>query len=779
MTTIDLTAAHGTNYKIVTKDHFGGNFLFHTYSVDSNSSADFSIRNLGITSLRYPGGGTTEERFDVKNPDKKTLDDGSTATTLTEIFEYAGNNNLSLKIVIPMDTFKYPGSGAVSGREYNKQHLENFIDKSMALAKSNNVAIQSFELGNEYWGRDDRAPTQRSEDYGLQAAHAAKIIRDHLTESHHNSTFDPKILVQQGSFVPGQAVPGGPQLWADLSASDSNNIIISKFSQVSGSFSSIDGLVMHRYQNGEMESFDPLIGHGLRGQWVNHLNDAGLDGNSIMMNWTEWNSHHQNSSLEYGLRQGSNILNMFSSGLSLRDGGNPYLSSMDIWPIFGNNDLNALSYNSAGRTVITAGGKTFQMMSEELVGLKPVDISNQNENILISSFFDEDKKLVVFVSSRSDATQVVDISLGGLTSGYHHVWGKSLDVVGEGPVNIKETPTKLTVLNSEDLFKDGDPNIDLNLNPYQVTRLVFSFGNNGVNILGDKTDAYNDKLVGSGFGDVMNGYGGNDRLEGLAGNDRLTGGAGNDTILGGSGNDTLNGNSGNDRLNGGPGADLMKGGAGNDIYFIESSGDTIVESLAGGTDLINASISIDLNSNSGAYSNVENITLTGANNIDASGSADDNILIGNGGNNTLLGRLGNDTLDGGIGQDRLEGGSGHDVLNGGSNADTLLGGNGHDSLNGGAGPDRIDGGSGNDTLNGGGGADNFIFRKGYGSDIITDFSNDVDVIDLRGFGISNFNQALNYATQIGGRVEFDFGDGDVLTIRNITINDLSDDMTFG
>ena len=56
-----------------------------------------------------------------------------------------------------------------------------------------------------------------------------------------------------------------------------------------------------------------------------------------------------------------------------------------------------------------------------------------------------------------------------------------------------------------------------------------------------------------------------------------------------------------------------------------------------------------------ASNDVENITLTGNDNINATGNSLDNSLTGNSGNNTLHGDSGNDTLDGGTGQDSMLG----------------------------------------------------------------------------------------------------------------------------
>jgi Ca2+-binding RTX toxin-like protein len=76
--------------------------------------------------------------------------------------------------------------------------------------------------------------------------------------------------------------------------------------------------------------------------------------------------------------------------------------------------------------------------------------------------------------------------------------------------------------------------------------------------------------------------------------------------------------------------------------------------------------------------NVENLTLTGSSNINATGNTLDNTLTGNAGNNVLDGGTGNDVLTGGTGNDTMMGGSGDDLF-------VYMKGNGSDSMNGGSG----------------------------------------------------------------------------------------------
>ncbi len=273
---------------------------------------------------------------------------------------------------------------------------------------------------------------------------------------------------------------------------------------------------------------------------------------------------------------------------------------------------------------------------------------------------------------------------------------------------------------------------------------------------------------------------------GSGGNDILTGAGGADTLLGQAGNDTLSGGDGNDTLNGGSGTNALRGGAGDDLYMVTSVFDTVDErnyapavvngSDAGGTDTVSSSISYTLAAHTllGANSRgaIENLTLTGAVNINGTGNALANVITGNDGSNTLNGGLGADIMAGGVGNDTYEvdnigdvvieatgqgtdvvrttlttytlgdnienlaytaalnftgngnalaniivggagintlaDGDGNDTLHGQGANDFLYGEIGADTLNGGAGADLLDGGIGADTLNGGGGNDRYI-----------------------------------------------------------------------
>ena len=132
-----------------------------------------------------------------------------------------------------------------------------------------------------------------------------------------------------------------------------------------------------------------------------------------------------------------------------------------------------------------------------------------------------------------------------------------------------------------------------------------------------------------------------------------------------AGADTIYGQGGNDSLDGGAGADLLDGGPGGDTFYVDNSGDRVVEAAGAGSDTVRSSVTLTL------PANVERLVLTGSQAIDGHGTNSADRLIGNGQPNLL---------DGGAGDDWIEGGSGADRLFGGTGYDTVIGGGGRDSF---------------------------------------------------------------------------------------------------
>ncbi|WP_395021980.1 beta strand repeat-containing protein, partial [Dongia sp.] len=314
--------------------------------------------------------------------------------------------------------------------------------------------------------------------------------------------------------------------------------------------------------------------------------------------------------------------------------------------------------------------------------------------------------------------------------------------------------------------------------------------------------AFNDVLYGNNVANVLNGGDGIDTADysaataavwlrpiedaacsgaeaagdSLISIERLIGSAFNDTLYGsykgGMSDPTDN------YIDGGAGADYMAAWNGNDTYIVDNTGDVVNEYSGGGIDTVYASVTYSIT----IYT--DNLTLTGAAAINATGNSGDNVLIGNSAANTLTGAAGNDTLDGGAGNDALVGGAGDDIyvvdnagdvvtestsegtdlvrasvsytlgsnvenltltgtaaINGtGNTLDNVLTGNdAANTLTGGAGNDTLNGGTGNDTLVGGAGNDTYVVDSA--GDVITEGAG--DVADLVQSSASNYTLGAN------------------------------------
>jgi Ca2+-binding RTX toxin-like protein len=95
---------------------------------------------------------------------------------------------------------------------------------------------------------------------------------------------------------------------------------------------------------------------------------------------------------------------------------------------------------------------------------------------------------------------------------------------------------------------------------------------------------------------------------------------------------------------------------------------------------------------------------------------------------------------------------------------------GHDTIDGGRGHDTIDGGAGDDVLTGGDGHDTFIFRPGFGNDIITDFTSkggDRDVIYFSDSFFDEYDDLEASLEQVGDHVVITVSEGDHITLQNV------------
>jgi len=110
---------------------------------------------------------------------------------------------------------------------------------------------------------------------------------------------------------------------------------------------------------------------------------------------------------------------------------------------------------------------------------------------------------------------------------------------------------------------------------------------------------------------------------------------------------------------------------------------------------------------------------------------------------------------------------------GSSGNDALSGGTGGDSIHGDSGNDRISGGDHWDKMRGGTGADEFVFSGNFATDVVRDFNlREGDGLELNdsiwGGRLSAAGVVAKYAKVVSGDVVFNFGNGEVIVLENVT-----------
>jgi Ca2+-binding RTX toxin-like protein len=404
----------------------------------------------------------------------------------------------------------------------------------------------------------------------------------------------------------------------------------------------------------------------------------------------------------------------------------------------------------------------------------------------------------------ADATYASTL-IGGLGNDIYHVFNSSDVIIEDNNLGsdaiVSTISFDLAGLSIERLTLVGDANID-------ATGRVFAdriTGNGG-----------NNQLVGLGGNDMLDGGLGVDTMVGGTGDDtyyvdniddrvvELQGRAEglNDVVysstnfslfrtfvetltltgsskinaIGNTQSNHLNGNYADNIFYGGGGDDVMIGGRGDDTYYVDSSSDKVieVERRENGNDIIVSTANYDL---TGTF--VENLTLSSerailipfgnytfaifpyfadGRNINGTGNALANNIIGNSGDNVIDGRGGADTMSGGFGNDTYYvDEAGDRVIDAGTNRyydnyDTvyskvsfdvgsqliervILTGMGNNNVGGNALANDLQGNRGNNVLDGRGGVD--TMTGGRGDDIYyVDNSRD-RVIELQGVAQGN------------------------------------------
>ena len=270
-----------------------------------------------------------------------------------------------------------------------------------------------------------------------------------------------------------------------------------------------------------------------------------------------------------------------------------------------------------------------------------------------------------------DGWQGADTMIGGAGNDVYNVDSAS-DIVteyaGEGIDTVKVRRSSYTlpadVENADLRYYSGSISVTGN-----SANNVFIMGTGAQSVIGGAgVDTVSYAYTGAVSVDLWTwDYGGEAADEYFTGIENLTGSA-YDDVLRALGTQSI--------IDGGPGADTMEGRNGGDIYYVDNSGDVVIEIAGGGTDEVRIRnlASYTLPDQVEKLTNFTNHVFTGTGNSLA------NLITGGTVTDYLHGGAGHDTLNGGDGDDELHGDDDHDILNGGSGSDIMYGGYGNDTF---------------------------------------------------------------------------------------------------
>lgn len=594
-----------SNRTVITGDHFGVNLV--TVYDEEFANPDYGLADLavemGVTTLRFPGGAATEHFFDMADPDAtvSNFDAAETLLPMTGFLAQAGQAGIAASIVIPTQRgFTQTAAEALLEGSYGERSVDpdylqqvlDFVRHTLDAAAENGVEITAFELGNEFWGSGEMT----AGEYGSLVARLAPAIDQLLADLGQPQV---QIVVQSQAaasqlFSPRDAVtayvdPANPDLvlgpaeiaadfggtppagWTAVTVPGQGTAywqladLVEAINARPGAGAAIDGLVDHYYVRGGFDEVDTSFGFGF--DQINrfgNLLDRPDDLPELELHITEWNANSRDALNNRGLQHAGMMVENF---YELTTHG---VDSAQIWPLTFDQSQNITLVNLA-QTDLTIAGEMFSMMRDSLVDLTPTFDWSIDGNLDVHGFSNADR-MVVFAGERSgsDRSEIsLDLSQV-LDSGRYFVTATHLGDGGAGGQDHRAQP----VLTYQDGVMLSGTTFDFSLESWAMMQLEITRIGGGRDVIEGQSG--DDRMRGFGGADTLRGEDGNDWLQGGSGGDTLLGGQGRDALLGGDGNDRLLGGQGRDRLIGGGGDDTLIGGSGRDLLTGGSGQDTFV-----------------------------------------------------------------------------------------------------------------------------------------------------------------------------------------------------------
>lgn len=461
---------------------FGGNVLAPRAHMTGPESYAHAIEELGVTTLRYPGGSLTEYMFDMRNPDAEWAVDPDTGRLesfipLSDVMGYAADTGRSVSIVIPtrdqLSETQFDDNGDRMPA-IDRAVLQDFV-RDVVSGQYGHGTVAAFEIGNEYWGSGE----MNASEYGRLAADMAELIDRELNalSGDFPQAAEVDVLVQVGTnfgssdlsddyagIAPRDVVadlnasygldlgdevifPNGGMDWTEIN----NEILLSHFDD--DAMAATDGVIAHVYSRA------PVVEHSrwfqleqIQEHWVER--DPTLE-----IHVTEWNQKANTNAFDetrdYGLYQAQEMLQQVEEFMRMD------VDSAQVWPLIQNTD----SALALGREYDqpTAPGHMFSMMSDNLPGMKMLDFNPQDERATelvtsemnIHAFADGQDMLFYFTSNLTNGVVNSEVDISNLVGSFASMEITTLGVQQGSSPGDTTSPAVVSYPDPEDLHVDG------------------------------------------------------------------------------------------------------------------------------------------------------------------------------------------------------------------------------------------------------------------------------------------------------------------------------------
>ena len=593
----------------VSEDIFGGNLLFDRDRLDGTFNQ--IVDDLGVTGLRYPGGGLAEHRdpetgaflFDVTRPDTTDLN-GSSVMAVSEFIAYATANDLDMSFVIPTSETYGQNYRMVFGDPSWSAPMEDGVpvpllgirqdryDAILAYARDlidgryGEIDGAILEIGNEFYSPGNMSPAiadaipdgtwirHTAESYGIVASSLAKDISEYATAAGKRHLIE--IHVQAGRSELGDTHD---------KASERNSAILAQFDE--GELAAVDGVISHFYPRSHamIDHDDPAGMSDIKNARAGYI-DAweAAAGRDLTFNVSEWNvgSPHGVD----GMKQVA-VLAEFFEFFQHHD-----VDVASIWALQQRtqNDLSG----DEGIGILTVAGEFFQIMGRSIVGKTLHESAEGTDGLRTYLWADAWDNVTVVLVNDTDATRAQAFDIGALATAGERIALSRLSAWADpSREDAHARPDAVAMLSVEGMAAPSGA-LTLDFAPGEVIVLTVA-RTEGFDIQSDLSVRAEHGTTGaesftaSRFDDVIAMGAGEDTVHGGDGDDLLRGGAGDDILDGGAGADTLHGGDGDDTLIGGGGLDEMWGGAGADTFVF----DTVEEALAAAPRIMDFSAGTD------------------------------------------------------------------------------------------------------------------------------------------------------------------------------------------